>query len=433
MRVILVNPPHGGAPAAPLGLAYLAAVLETGQVDVSIVDMPILGMDQRAFGKLLAARKPDMVGITCMTVNYHKALGLASLAKTTLPDVTVVMGGPHVTFKAGSTLRESTSVDVVVRQEGEYAMLEIAHALQNGRPTLRDIRGITYRDRKGKVVENPKRPLIQDLDSIPFPACQLLPLREYKRKDAISYGPVLTSRGCPYMCAFCSTAAMQDRMFRGHTPGRVANEVELMESRGFHRICFVDDNFTFDRRRVSGICKEMIHRNLNITWACSSRVDHLDRELCTLMSRAGCEGLFVGFESGCQQTLDAMGKGTTVEQGRRAAGFAKESGIELIGSFIIGFPGETLDMARQTIRFCKEIDPNQASFNFLIPYPGTRLHRNMRRYGVKLETSPEHLSDMRVSMPAISTREMSRREMAQVLLEAYAALREKLGSPDFTQ
>ncbi len=414
VKVLLINPHHRGKTDYPLGLLYIATVLDQrGDVDVRIMDLPVLGYTDEDVTAFIRDFAPDVVGITTMTYTYYKALQLAQLVKTLDESVLVVLGGSHVTYTSGQTLEENPFVDIVARGEGEVTMSEIVD-FAHGERKLEDIRGISFRQ-DGHVLSTANRPLIEDLDRIPFPNRDLIPLQAYK--DKIDYCSMISSRGCPYACRFCSVIFRP--RYRMRTPVNVVDEMEIISrDYGFERISLLDDNFTVNRNHVLGICREIMGRGLDIEWGCSTRVDTVTKDLLGVMSNAGCKGLFIGYESGVQRVLDLMNKGTTTHQGAKVAQWAGELGIQLLASFILGFPGETVEDALNTVDYAKKLRASKVMFNFFVPLPGSEVYEERDRYGLTFKFDFKKLDEVSGNIPIVETPGMSLRDSIEVYLRA---------------
>ncbi len=321
MKVLFVNPPQTaskykfmGVIAPPLGIAYMAGVLqENNNIDVEILDASAEDMGFEDVKNELFKRKPDLVALTALTPTIGRALETAQVVKETLPNSIVVMGGYHPTFNFIETL-EDENVDIVIRGEGEYIMLNLVQALEN-HSNLHDVKGIVFEDKNSKeVVITPEAPLIDNLDEIPFPALNLLPLKKYRLLDMDTHmATMITTRGCPMQCSFCSSAAMHGRKIRERSVKNIVDEIEYLKTTyDIDTIAFMDDTFTLKKRKVIAICDEILKRNIKIMWGCTSRVDTLDETLLKKMKDAGCITIFIGVESADQQQLDKMCKNTTV-------------------------------------------------------------------------------------------------------------------------
>lgn len=382
MKVLFVNPPQTaskykfmGVIAPPLGIAYMAGVLQENNIDVEILDASAEDMDFKDVEKELLKRKPDLVALTALTPTIGRALETAQVVKETLPDSIVVMGGYHPTFNFIETL-EDENVDIVIRGEGEYIMLNLVQALEN-QSSLHDVKGIVFEDKNSKeIVVNPEAPLIQDLDELPFPALNLLPMKKYRLLDMDTHmTTMITTRGCPMQCSFCSSAAMHGKKIRERSVENIVDEIEYLKTNyDIDTIAFMDDTFTLKKRKVMAICDEILKRNIEIMWGCTSRVDTLDEKLLKKMKEAGCITIFIGVESADQQ-LDNMCKNTTIAKIENAFKIAHKLKIRTIASVALGMPGDTKEIMNKTVKFVHKLKPNYAIYSLATPYPGTRFYK----------------------------------------------------------
>lgn len=383
MKVLFVNPPQTaskykfmGVIAPPLGIAYMAGVLQENNIDVEILDASAEDMDFKDVEKELLKRKPDLVALTALTPTIGRAFETAQVVKETLPDSIVVMGGYHPTFNFIETL-EDENVDIVIRGEGEYIMLNLVQALEN-QSSLHDVKGIVFEDKNSKeIVVNPEAPLIQDLDELPFPALNLLPMKKYRLLDMDTHmTTMITTRGCPMQCSFCSSAAMHGKKIRERSVENIVDEIEYLNTNyDIDTIAFMDDTFTLKKRKVMAICDEILKRNIEIMWGCTSRVDTLDEKLLKKMKEAGCITIFIGVESADQQQLDNMCKNTTIAKIENAFKIAHKLKIRTIASVALGMPGDTKEIMNKTVKFVHKLKPNYAIYSLATPYPGTRFYK----------------------------------------------------------
>jgi anaerobic magnesium-protoporphyrin IX monomethyl ester cyclase len=383
-HVTLVNPPypsgsHQHPPFTPLGLGYLAAVLERNQYQVDVIDCQALGLTYEEFKNEIGKRQPNIVGITSTTLTYKSALRIAKIAKEVCPSCIAALGGSHVTFWDEKALQECPALDVAVRKEGENTLLELAERVEASKDYY-DILGITCR-KDGKIVRNPDRPYIENLDSLPFPAHYLWPIERLRKYGTVIF-PLVTSRGCVYWCDFCTAVRMFGRRYRMRSPKSVVDELEFLhKTYGAYQFTFYDDAFTVDQQRVAEICEEIRNRKLKIKWDCETRVDMVTKELLRNMKEAGCIAVWFGVESGSQQVLDAMRKGFSTAQTVRAFKWAKEAGLMTVANVILGFPGETKETAWETIKFVESLNPNDVGYYVATPYPGTPLYDSVKENG----------------------------------------------------
>jgi anaerobic magnesium-protoporphyrin IX monomethyl ester cyclase len=387
VETTLVNPPplkgvYRHQLYLPMGLAYLAAVLEEDGHEVTVIDCPAQEIDLEQLKTKLASIQPDLIGITSMTPTIQSAVLSAHAAKEVCPDAMVVIGGPHATFMDEQVLAEEQAIDVVVRGEGEETLLELAQNVSNQK-ALKGIEGITFRN-NGQTVRTPNRLPIQKLDELPRPAYKYFSLEKY-RLFGRKMLPIMTSRGCPSQCSFCTTARMFGKAFRARSPKSIVDELEwLRDVHGADAFSFYDDTFTLDTKRAVTICEEIRNRKIGLPWDCQTRVSKVSEDLLATMRNANCQQVFFGVESGCQKILDAVNKGTTVEQNRKAIKMAKDAGLFVAISVIIGYPGETRNMLMQTIDLVKKADPDDVYICVATPYPGTDLRRLVEEMGYEI-------------------------------------------------
>jgi anaerobic magnesium-protoporphyrin IX monomethyl ester cyclase len=384
IHVTLVNPPypsgaHRHPPFTPLGLGYLAAVLEKNQYKVDVIDCQALRLSFEEVKSEIGKRQPDIVGITSTTLTYKSGLQVAKTAKQTCPKCLTLMGGSHVTFWDKEALQECPELDVVVRKEGENTLLELVQKLDACK-SIHNVIGTTCR-KDGKVVRNPDRPYIEDIESLPFPAHNLWPLESLRKYGTIVY-PVMTSRGCVYWCDFCTAVRMFGRSYRMRSPKNVVDEIEFLhKTYDANQFTFYDDAFTVDQDRTAEICSEIRRRKLKIKWDCETRVDMVTKELLGKMRDAGCIAVWFGVESGSQRVIDAMGKGFSLAQSMKAFQWAKDVGLMTVASAILGFPGETKESALETIKLVEKINPDDVGYYIATPYPGTPMYDLVKEKG----------------------------------------------------
>lgn len=388
--VALVNPPYPkGAPQSlflPLGLSYLAAVLEENQHEVKVLDFQITNPSPQQLESELSKTNADIVGVTTSTLTYWPAVEVVRAAKKVLPNCLTVLGGPHVTALPDQTLSESSEVDIVVRGEGERTMLELAKLAGNANAaTLNEVDGITFR-RNAQIIHTPDREFIENLDELPHPAYKFFPLNRYSMAGT-NYLPIMTSRGCPFQCTFCLASKMCGTRFRTRSPPKVLDELEwLRDTHHADAIAFYDDTFTVDKKRANEICDLIKQRKFDLPWDCRTRVDQINKEIMTKLKNANCKLVHFGVESGSQVMLDAMKKRTTVEKNAWAINLAKEVGIGVAISVVVGYPGETPQMLQQTFDFIYQTKPDFVYVCQAIPYPGTELLETLKSEGVKVSS-----------------------------------------------
>ncbi len=395
-HVALVNPPYppeaGQSVFLPLGLGYLAAVLEKEGYKVDVVDCQTSKFNREALEEKFRSLSPDIVGVTSATVTYLPALDVLKTAKAAAPNALTLMGGPHVSVLDTEAISESGNLDIVVRGEGEQTMLELAALVSDGGlKELNKVQGITYR-KNGQIVQTPDRPFMTDIDNLPYPAHHHFDTNLYKL-FGVNYMPIITSRGCPSACTFCLSRKMCGHAFRGRTPSKVVDELIWLRDE-FHAgaFAFYDDTFTFDLKRAFAICDEMQRRGVDLPWDCRTRVDRVSKELLAKLKATNCQLIHFGVESGSPEMLKLMRKGTTVELNAQAIRWAKEAGISVAVSLVIGYPTETPDMLRQTIDFLHKTKPDYVYMCEAVPYPGTELANFIKTLGLEI---PSNWNDYR--------------------------------------
>jgi len=391
-HVALVNPPYPSEAAQsvflPLGIGYLAAVLEKEGYPVDVVDCQTKKYTPQALEEKFRSLNPDIVGITSATVTYLPALEVLKSAKVAVPKALTLMGGPHVSVLDQQALSDSPDLDIVVRGEGEQTMLELARFVseQGLMFGLSAIQGITYRS-NNQTFSTTDRAFLPDIDNLPHPAHHHFDTNMYKL-FGVNYMPIITSRGCPSACTFCLASKMCGHKFRGRSPSKVVDELEwLRDEFGAGAFAFYDDTFTYDLQRAYAICDEMQKRKINLPWDCRTRVDRVSRELLAKLKATNCQLIHFGVESGSQEMLKLMRKGTTVELNAQAIQWAKEAGISVAVSLVIGYPTETPEMLEQTIEFLYKTKPDYVYMCEAVPYPGTELAYFIKELGLEVDAN----------------------------------------------
>ena len=427
MKILLINPPQATRyPQPPLGLAMVAAVLEKNGYLVKILDLPVLGFSENSLSTVIRQEKPDVVGVTAMTPMINSAVSIVEKVKECDSNITVVLGGAHATILPEETLKSIPEIDVIVRGEGEQTTLELVKVLEKNPDSLNQVLGITCRER-GSVRSNPLGPPVSDLDTLPFPAFHLLPIGKYRlhppfgRRTPVM--PIITSRGCPYRCIFCSKAVF-GKKYRSNSPTYIVNEVLfLMEKFGVKEIKFYDDVFTLDRKRIVTLCMQLKERGMDIPWSCETRVNLVESELLKMMKDAGCYMIEYGVESGNQGILNSLKKDSTLEKTIEAFKLTHEAGIETVAYFMLGSPQETSETIDETIEFAKKIDPDFVQFSTTTPYPGTELYSLAVEEGYVPKKWEEYMyADLKsVDNPGFGTKTLSGEELREWNKKAYTS------------
>jgi anaerobic magnesium-protoporphyrin IX monomethyl ester cyclase len=362
----------------PLGISYIASSLQQAGHEVHLVDCTFLDRKE-ALRKSLEA-KAEVVGIYCMVTLLDECLWFAEQLRAHCR--LLVAGGPLPTCDPEPFLEH---FDVVVRGEGEQTMQEFLRATEEGTELSR-VAGIVYRGRAdsppaGKINYCLDREFTKELDRIPFPARELLPNEDYiqygKKKYGASITTVMSTRGCPYTCDFCSNVVFGGT-YRERSPQNVVDEIEATLAIGYERISFADDVFTMKKERVIKICQEIKQRDLHFQWECLGRVDALDYPTALEMKAAGCTRIFFGIESGNARILELMNKKITTDEARQAVHAAHRAGLQVGAFFIIGYPGDTNDMVLETLHFATSLPLDYLGLSMPYPLPGTDLYKRTK-------------------------------------------------------
>lgn len=369
----------------PLGLCYLAGKLLQEGITVHIIDVDAEGLSSEGVIEKTVSLKPGIIGISSMSFTFLYALALAKSLKCKL-DVPVVIGGNHVSLYPAEVLSHGC-FDIGVVGEGEQTFFEVVRAinidtLHNLGERLHNIRGLVFRGGDNRVIQTQPREFIANLDELPYPAVELLNIKRYCGCNLKNpYMTMMTSRGCPFKCYFCSKAPWGDT-HRYHSAERVVSEVErLINEFGIRSIDFFDDTFTIDRGRVLKIAKLIKQRGLHFDFGVMTRADLVDKEIVASLKDAGCKIMAIGVESGSQKILGKLNKNLGLDKIRDAFRWANKKGIRTVGFFMIGNPAETMDEINETLRFIRQINADWFKANILIPYPGSRLYRSMLENG----------------------------------------------------
>lgn len=378
--ILLINPPwitqdetvwHGIKGAMPpLSLLSIGAVLEQAGMEVVVLDAHLRAMSERAVAEEIARVRPRVVGITMMTSTAIVTHRTAQLVKEIDPGITVVVGGVHADAMPEETLR-NRCIDLVVRGDGEYTMLEICQGRDR-----EDIDGVSYVE-DGRPKHNPARPILMDLGSLPPYAYHLVPMGEYypavgayRALPAIN---MLMTRGCPGKCIFCNSA---ETTLRSRPAAQVVDEIiHLRDTYGIREIQFYDDTFTVDKRNALEFCRLMKEKKVGVGFVCFARTDCFAPKMAKALAEAGCHQVMFGIEAGSRKMLKILRKDIDLEKTRGAVKLAQQHGLEVRATFVFGTPGETPETIQETLDYALELDPDIALFNITTPYPGTQLYQ----------------------------------------------------------
>ena len=370
----------------PLGLGYLAAYLRKNSIAVDLVDCTFLNQHEAL--RRIRKSNPKIIGIQSMFSMKNKSIELAKELRKDCE--TLVVGGPLPTTSPEDFL---PYFDVVVEGEGEVTLHELIREIEKSGDLSR-VKGIWYKE-NGKIHRTQPREYIRNLDSVPFPSRELFDNELYQNYYSNKFGytttSIMTSRGCPFNCDFCSRPVFGNQ-FRSRTSENIAEEAQQVRDLGYDRIWFADDCFTLGRKRFLEICQEFINRRMDIGWECLSRVDTIDEEVAEKMKKAGCVRVFFGIESGNDAVLKIMNKQINIRQARRTVTTCKKAGIQVGSFFILGYPGETDKTVLDTVDFASSLPLDYLSFTFPYPIPGTPLYERVKNSMVMEEwTEPDNI------------------------------------------
>jgi anaerobic magnesium-protoporphyrin IX monomethyl ester cyclase len=436
MRVLVTNPPWPGEGYGarsdvrwphkrsdkyleyPIYLAYVVAVLEQTGIEVEFIDGVMEEMSIADFAQATARIRPDLVVIECSTPSINYDLQTSEAVKESVDGAFVTLIGSHPTVFHKEILRDNPAVDAICRGEFEMTIKELALSLAHG-DELSPVTGLSYRE-EGEVRVNASRPLIQDLDTIPFPARHIV--RHDGYRAAIYSGDcptaMVSSRGCPYHCIYCLWPdTLYGHKFRARSAVNVVDEMEhVVREYAVDEIYFDDDCLTLNKKRVLEMCRLLLERGIELKWIVQSRVDTVDREMLAAMKEAGCHYILFGVESGSPKMLELMKKKISLDRVREALKNCRELGIKTQAFFLFGIPGENQETIQETIEFANDIGADSTQFAIAIPHPGTELYRISAERGWLVYDGWE---DFAAENSLIETDELTREDVAKARIRAY--------------
>jgi radical SAM superfamily enzyme YgiQ (UPF0313 family) len=390
--LLMTTPPPKKSPwgmagkLPPLGLAYIAAVLEKDSFQVDILDNYLLETPIGKIKEEIKKRAPELVGITCSSLTYERCVETAKAVKEVLPNCPVVVGGPHPSYMP-ETILQHPEIDYAVIGEGEMTMQKLARTLiENKEPAeAAKIPGVAFKQ-DADIVKNPTE-FMSNLDKLPFPARHMLPMRMYDRKiPYLKAEPVDTMsiiRGCPYNCAYCETRELWGDSCRAFSAERIVEEItHMMKNFGTQGIYFVGDNFTINKKLTFELCHLLRKYKLDIEWTCDTRPDLISQELLREMKSAGCQTIFFGVESGSPPVLQKLNKNLDLQDVEHAFELCRREGIQTVASFMLGIPGETEVDMEATFKFSKRLNADWCQFNIYVACPGSSLYEEVIRDGL---------------------------------------------------
>jgi len=416
MRVLLLEPPKlpwemmGDVVIPPLGLAQLAGCLEQAQIPVQVLDANALGVGWKRLPEAIAQAAPDLIGMTVYTPFVPEVSRAVGIAREAAPKAVIALGGPHVTFTVEETLATMPGADLVARGEGDQIIVDLARAVADG-GGLEGVPGISFR-RNGQIVENPPPPLV-DVKRLPLPAFHLLPMDRYHwRGFGGTFSTIVTSRGCPFKCTFCSEWPFWGGRWRPYDPEAVVEQLDLLVNRyGQRNIWFGDDCFNLDHDHVAAICEGILQRGIEMSWFYQGRADMLvkHQDLLPLMRRSGNRMAQIGIEAANDEQRDGLNKQLSTDTVKEAVRLLREHDIVCQGMQIVGLPDDSPRTFAQKVRLVKELEIDFPVFVFYTLFPGTPTYR-------------EAVAQGQIEIPA----DYSRHDMAHALLPTKYMTRQQI-------
>lgn len=385
-NILLIEAPYSYSGAGkevvgkyfPLGIGYLASYIRQFGYSVRIFQPSSENLYEQELRDIIASFDPSLVGISVMTPSYPRAVKICDMIKEIDASIFTVLGGHHVSAVGKDVLMQSPNTNFAVVGEGELTFHELLQSIESGKTELGHVNGLVWRNRKGQICVNEDRELIKDINILPVPARDLVDMNQYRLHSYIDFGKksatMVTSRGCPYKCAFCSSWLTMGARYRFRSVESIMKEIQEMVDDGIDHIVFEDDTMALKRDRIMAICDALIAMPNRPTWYCLTRVDTMDYELAKKFKTAGCKMVNFGIESGSPEILKLIGKKISLDKAVQAVGDCRKAGLRTQCTFIVGFPIDTDKTMAMTYEIAKKINPTIAIFFPLTPYPGTRIY-----------------------------------------------------------
>ena len=383
MKILFLSPPQEEKMFPSLGIAYLVAVLNEAGHEAVLNDGA--GISLKKMLAEVEKIKPEIIGISMNTTNRFEALGLAKEIKKRF-GVPIVLGGPHASLMTDQLLKNYDFVDFIIRNEAEKTIVKFIEALEN-KKSLKNVKGISYRekDKEGgmKIVHNSQAEPIMNLDELPFPEWKFFDLKKYSKQDEYPeefadypIGSIISSRGCPFQCTFCSSSQLWGHRIRFRSAENVLEEIKMLYDLGIRFFVYNDDNFTSDKKRAIKICKLMVEEGLHekMGWQCRAEVNLMDDELVSWMKKANCNMIEFGIEDCTPEGIRWFKKGHTHEQVTKAFELCKKNGIKIKSYFILGGDCETKENIQRKKKYIADLDPDATTASILLAYPGTDIY-----------------------------------------------------------
>jgi radical SAM superfamily enzyme YgiQ (UPF0313 family) len=401
----------------PLGPLYIAATLKKYGYSVEIIDLCAQKISREEFIVLVSEKKPKIVAISSLINIHNNAIRIAKIIKNIFNDVPIIFGGAHASAIPNEVLKEEV-VDIISLFESELTLVELAdYYIRKTGNDLKDIKGIAYKN-NGQVIFTDKRQRVSDLDTMPFPARELVDMKLYTEA-----GSIITGRGCIYKCKFCAANYLSEGTYRTRSIPNIIEEIRiLIDEYDVKDIFILDDTFILDEGRIAEFCESIEKENFNITWSCTSRINPPpSSDILKIMKNAGCRKISFGVESGDNEVLKKVNKGTNVDQVREIIKMTHDIGIALTCFFIIGFPYDTRESIEKTIAFSKELraigskeKPVYTTFSLFTPLPGTVFYNEMDKYKIKL--LKDNWDYYNFNDPVIETEHLSKEMLRNYML-----------------
>jgi len=408
----------GAAP--PLGMLYIATYLRENGIDVSIIDEAAQGYSLKDTVDWVKKENPDILGFSTCSSSGRKAALIAERVKQKNPDIVTVFGNFYATFNAERILKKYPFVDVIIRGEGEHTSLELAEFLEK-KANLKKVLGINFRN-NGNIISTPDRPLIKNVDSLPFPDREMLDAEYHNTTAGLVVAPkkfssFVSSRGCVFKCRFCGCRRLARNLWRSRSVDNIIEELHLLSSQGYKQFLFVDDNFTLNPKRVIKLCQRLKKEKVDVEFFAEGRVDNCPQNMLQEMVRANCKMIYFGIENATQKVLDYYDKRTTPKQAEDATKKARKARLDVIvASFILGAPNETRKEIQNTLNFAQKIQVDIPQFNILATFPGTDIWEELKMQGVLDE---EKHWETGVLVPEVSPDAVAYEEIEQMIHDAY--------------
>ena len=406
--ILFINPPstiserYGkedmgevGGDLIPLGMASLAAYIREKGFGVGVLDCPTLRIDNDKVYEIILEKNPAIIGFSTTTYSLSRATELAKKIRKKLPNKLTIIGGSHANVAGTETAKEYDEFDIIAYGlDGEHIAHDIVCGFKKKNyirenftsdiELLKSIRGIIFKNTNGEIIRNNPRENIANLDDLPIPARDLFPIERYvplpNQYKRLPLTNMVVIRGCPYFCSFCDQAGTGARR---RSPQKVIEEIkDCVTNYGIKEISFWDDTMSYHKKWMREFLNLLIEENLDLVWSCYAAVNTVDKEILELMHKAGCWNIFYGYETAIEElaeNIQTNRKNKNFERMKQVAKWTKEVGIEVRGSFLIGLPGETPELAKRTIQNAIDLDPDYAQFTLVCPYPGTKLAKEIEQ------------------------------------------------------